>query len=292
MAGAATAIVAAAAIAIVIASREPAPAGGDEALTLSSRDATLAATLVLPETGRRPWPAVVMVHGSGRMTAADMIGGVGRRLLSMGVAVLAYDKRGVGGSTGEYTGIGPANSVRMFDLLASDALAGVQALAGRRDIDATRIGLVGISQGGWIAPLAASRDPRVNFVITISGPAVTVGEEIAYSQLAGDDPGSIQGLADAEIDRRMAAFTGPHGYDPAPILASMRAPSFWVLGERDRSIPLRQTVAALTRLRDAGRPITLHVMPGVNHGMRDPGTGRAADMWEPITRWLQLRKIL
>ena len=126
----------------------------------------------------------------------------------------------------------------------------------------------------------------------VSGPAVTVGEEIAYSQLAGDDPGSLQGLDDAEIDRRIAAFTGPHGYDPAPTLASMTAPSFWVLGERDRSIPLRQTVAALTRLRDGGRPIALHVIQAVNHGMRDASTGRPADMWPPIIQWLQLRKIL
>lgn len=71
--------------------------------------------------------------------------------------MLAYGKRGVGGSTGEYTSIGPGNSVLMFDLLAADVIAAVEALRARKDIDARRIGLVGISQGGWIAPLAASR---------------------------------------------------------------------------------------------------------------------------------------
>ena len=100
---------------------------------------------------------------------------------------------------GEYTGIGPANSERMFDLLAQDALAGVEALARRDDIDPARIGIFGVSQAGWIAPLAASRSNQVAFVVLLSGPAVTVGEEIAYSKVAGEDPGSLQGLTDDEI---------------------------------------------------------------------------------------------
>jgi hypothetical protein len=207
--------------------------------------------------------------------------------------VLAYDKRGVGSSTGEYASIGPANSVRMFDLLAADALAGVAALRARRDVDASRIGLVGFSQGGWIAPLAASRSPHVAFVVTISGPAVSVGEEIAYSRLAGEDPGSERGLSDEEIDRRLGGFNGPHGYDPITALRSMSAPSLWILGERDRSIPLQKTVAVLTDLATTGRkPITTHVFPGSNHGLRHVVTGEQPDYWRVIASWLRDRGVL
>ena len=129
-------------------------------IAVPNRSAVLSATLRLPDDGHAPYPAVILVHGSGRVTAQEQMDHAGRRLAALGLAVLAYDKRGVGRSTGEYSNVGVENSVRMFDLLASDAIAAVQALKRRRDIDSTRIGLVGFSQGGWIAPLAASQQRR------------------------------------------------------------------------------------------------------------------------------------
>jgi pimeloyl-ACP methyl ester carboxylesterase len=264
----------------------PASERRSETLTLLSKDAQLAATLHLPE-GTGPFPAAVLVHGSGRVDGARMVSSHGYSLLSMGVAVLAYDKRGVGRSTGEYTGIGPGNSERMFDLLATDALAGVDALAARRDIDPARIGILGVSQAGWIAPLAASRSPRVAFAILLSGPAVTVGEEIAYSRLAGEDPGSRPGLKDAEIAREFAAFKGPHGFDPAASIAAMPAPSLWILGERDRSLPVAETIANLERIKQTNkRSITVHVVKGANHGLRK-ATGEEPNFWPVVEEWLR-----
>jgi pimeloyl-ACP methyl ester carboxylesterase len=275
----------------------------DDALILKSRGATLAATIRLPDpgaggvakatAGAHPrYPGAVLVHGSGRVTGRELLERAGRRLTAMGFAVLGYDKRGVGGSTGEYTSIGPANSDRMFDLLADDALAGIAALKARRDVDPSRVGLVGFSQAGWIMPLAASRSRDVAFVVIISGPAVSVGEEIAYSKLAGEDPGSEQGIPDAEIERRMKAFKGPHGYDPVPVLRTLGTPSFWVLGEKDRSIPLVRTVSTLEDLaRTHSRPITVHVIPGVNHGLTD-STGRQPDVWRPLETWLRKQSVL
>jgi dipeptidyl aminopeptidase/acylaminoacyl peptidase len=260
---------------------------GPQQLTLESQDARLAATLMLPQDRRPPYPGVVLVHGSGQVTAAQMMGNA-NRLVRMGFAALIYDKRGVGGSTGEYSTIGPANSERMFGLLARDALAGVAALRARKDVDAKRVGLVGISQGGWIAPLAATIDDRIAFVVTISGPAVSVGEEIAYSRLAGEDPGSQQGVTDEEIATRMRAFQGPHGYDPLPTLTKLASPSLWILGEHDRSIPLRRTVEILNTLEtESRRPITTHVIPGVNHSLRNPVTGAFTDFWGVVAEWLK-----
>jgi dienelactone hydrolase len=280
----------------------PGPRPPDDSLTLDSRGASLAATVRLPDAsgadaspkaaGRR-YPGAVMVHGSGRVTGQELLERAGRRLIALGFAVLAYDKRGVGGSTGEYSSIGPANSDRMFDLLAADALAGIAALKARPDVDPARVGLVGFSQAGWIMPLAASRSRDVAFVVIISGPAVSVGEEIAYSSLAGEDPGSEQGLADVEIERRMKEFKGPHGYNPGPVLAALTTPSLWILGEKDRSIPLVRTVAVLNDLaKTRGRPISVHVIPGVNHRLMDPSTGRQPDIWRPIEAWLRSSQVL
>ena len=262
-----------------------------EKLSLASTNAQLAATLHLPAATTRV-PAVVLVHGSGRLTADAVARGMKDRLMGMGLAVLAYDKRGVGESTGEYTGIGPANSERMFDLLASDALAAVHALADHPAIDHSKIGLLGVSQGGWIAPLAASRSDKVAFVISLSGPAVTVGEEIAYSNLAGADPGSEAGLSESEIERRFAAFSGPHGYDPDRAIRQMRAPSLWIIGERDRSIPVARTIANLERVkRETSHPIEIRTMTGADHGMRHVDTGAPADIWQVIAGWLKARSI-
>jgi uncharacterized protein len=266
----------------------PASEPRTEQLTLNARDATLAATLHIPGGRRGRVPAVVLVHGSGRVTAAQMAANAARPLLAMGFAVLAYDKRGVGESTGDYTGIGPRNSVAMFDLLASDALAGVETLAKRADIDPSRIGLVGTSQGGWIAPLASSRSTQVAFVVCLSGPAVTVGEENAYSRLAGADPGSLQGLSEREIERGYAAFHGPHGYDPVPVIHAMQAPSLWILGELDRSLPVKQTVANLDKIRQEAGRVWIHIVPGADHGLRVQ-SGERPDIWRVVAAWLKDR---
>jgi dipeptidyl aminopeptidase/acylaminoacyl peptidase len=226
------------------------------------------------------------------MTADQMASYNAARLLDLGLAVLAYDKRGVGESTGEYTSIGPGNSERMFDLLAEDALAGVEALARRQDIDRSRIGIFGVSQAGWIAPLAASRSARVAFVVLLSGPAVTVGEEIAYSRVAGEDPGSLQGLTEEEIEREYKAFKGLHGFDPSAAIAAMHAPSLWIIGQNDRSLPVKPTIANLERIKSVeGRPISVHVVPGANHRLRTR-TGEQPDFWRVIGAWLKERGII
>ena len=82
------------------------------------------------------------------------------------MAGLAYDKRGVGQSTGDW-------EVADFDDLAEDSLAGLHMLRDREDIDGAQVGLWGASQGGWIGPLAASRSRNVAFVIAVSGPGIT-----------------------------------------------------------------------------------------------------------------------
>jgi len=127
----------------------------------------LAGTLVLPE-GPGAHPAVVLFHGSGPQ-ARDLF--TARWFASQGIAALAYDKRGVGESTGDFR-------VVPFMELCDDGLAAIGYLKSRNEIDAKRIGAWGLSQGGWLGPLAASRSADVAFVIAVSGPGVSPGEQM------------------------------------------------------------------------------------------------------------------
>ena len=88
-----------------------------------------------------------------------------------GIAALAYDKRGVGESGGDFRKV-------PFMELCDDGLGAIMYLKSRNEIDAKRIGVWGLSQGGWLGPLAASRSADVAFVIAVSGPGVSPGEQM------------------------------------------------------------------------------------------------------------------
>ena len=139
----------------------------EEAVRFVSGKVNLAGTLVLPE-GPGAHPAVVLFHGSGRQ-ARDLF--TARWFALQGVAALAYDKRGVGESAGDFRAI-------PFMELCDDGLAAIGYLKSRKEIDAKHIGVWGVSQGGWLGPLAASRSADVAFVIAVSGPGVSPDEQM------------------------------------------------------------------------------------------------------------------
>jgi len=263
-----------------------------ENVSFVSGEATIAGTLALPRSGSPPFPAAVIVHGSGPVARRD-VKGYARRLVPEGLAVLIYDKRGVGKSTGSYSLIGVPESEEKLGQLADDVAAAADLLARRADIDRSRIGLIGGSQAGWIMPLAASRSDHVSFVVAVSGPAVTYGQEVHFSQLTGEDAGPYGDLSEQEIARRMAVFSGPHGYDPTPVLEALSAPSLWLLGGKDRSVPTELSVNNLERIM-AIRPgvFDIRVFPNGNHDLRHSTTGRRLDYWTAIRAWLREQRII
>lgn len=234
-------------------------------------DIRLAYSLDLP-SGAGPFPAIVAGHGSGRVTRQQMEG-FARRWTAQGFAVLRYDKRGVGESTGTYSEVGTQASTTMIPLLASDVVAGVRFLRARPEIDALRVGLAGASQAGWILPHAARDLGGVPFMVLLSGPVCTVGLENYYSDLAD---GTSRPLDD--VYALLPAFSGSPGYDPLPALQAGNTPTFWLLGDDDRSIPVRTTVANLVALAAAGKPYEWRTYPGLGHGL-DPG------VWTDIEAW-------
>jgi dienelactone hydrolase len=233
----------------------------------------LSGTLTLPP-GRGRHPAVAFVHGSGATTRA-YLPDLQALLVRNGVAVLAYDKRGIGQSGGAYPGESPTPET--IDVLARDATAAVHFLAGQPEIDPARVGLAGHSQAGWIMPLAASRDAGVRFLVIFSGPAVTAEENDLYQNLTGE--GDVpQQLSDEEIDAQVLA-AGPGGVDPIPWIRKLQVPALWLYGGRDEHIPARLSVRRLEPIAsEPGRDFSIEVYPKANHALVETTTGLTSEM--------------
>jgi pimeloyl-ACP methyl ester carboxylesterase len=140
---------------------------------------TLAGTLTEPE-GPGPFPALILISGSGAQDRDETIFEhkpflvLADTLTRRGIAVLRLDDRGVGGSTG-------STSSSTSDDFAGDVLAGMAFLRTRSELDPRRIGLMGHSEGGIIAPMVAARSPDVAFIVLMAGTGLP-GEEILYLQ--------------------------------------------------------------------------------------------------------------
>jgi uncharacterized protein len=165
-----------------------------EDVVLNDGSVKLAGNLTLPRT-TGPHPAVILIHGAGGTIPTRDFGYWSTYFAGHGIAVLAFDKRGGGASTGD------ANTATYEDL-ADDVLAGLAMLEKRSDIDPHCIGLYGMSNGGYIAPLAAQRsNGRVAFITVRSGSARRVGRNIAYE--VGNDLRS-EGFTETEVQRGVA----------------------------------------------------------------------------------------
>jgi len=139
----------------------------------------LAGTLTIP-AGKGRFPAVVLVTGSGPQNRDEAIMGhkpfavIADFLSRNGIAVLRYDDRGVAGSKGSFAGSTTLD-------FADDAEAAFGYLAARPEVDPKRVGILGHSEGGLIAPIVAARNPAVGFIVLLAGPGVR-GDQLILAQ--------------------------------------------------------------------------------------------------------------
>jgi len=168
----------------------------------------LEGTLTLPR-GKGPFPCALLITGSGPEDRDETIFGhrpfkvLADHLTRNGIAVLRVDDRGVGGTTGSVRGATSED-------FASDVLAGVEFLSTRAEVDKRRIGLIGHSEGGMIAPLVATRSKDVAFVVLLAGPGVRGDSLMLLQSLAARRTLGVSeaNLArEAEVLRRLARAT-------------------------------------------------------------------------------------
>lgn len=166
---------------------------------------SLAGTFTRPP-GDGPFPAVLLISGSGPQDRDEALLGhrpflvLSDHLTRSGLAVLRFDDRGVGESGGDFASATSAD-------FASDVLAGVAYLKTRADVDASKIGLAGHSEGGLVAPMAAVRSSDVAFIVLMAGPGVA-GERILYAQgaLIGRAGGASEETIAKNMERQRAIF--------------------------------------------------------------------------------------
>jgi hypothetical protein len=152
-----------------------------EELFFSNGDVKLAGTLMLPDN-EGPHPAMVTIHGSGQSHrgSGDYAYDEAyiRHFVSQGIATLFYDKRGNGNSSGDWRLYN--DRPHSFPDLAQDAIEAVRLLRQRDDISPDQIGVWGISQAGWLGPMAAALTTEIAFVIALSAPGVTPSAQMNF----------------------------------------------------------------------------------------------------------------
>lgn len=275
----------------------------EQEVTIASGGVQLAGTLVLPP-GDGPFPAVVMVPGSGPLTRRTARY-IADYLAYHGVAALATDKRGTGGSDGEWNGLSHRD-------WAGDAEAQLDFLASRPEIDPQRLGLFASSEGGYVAPLVASRRPDVRFLVCRVCPALPhpiVIRDMTLGRLRR------RGLPESDVEEARRLLNGMMrfalegtGYDALVAharsgrgtawrrvvpMAEIPAPGapYWdryrgllevdprryypdyegrmlvILGEQDERILLARHRPAFEALADSGVDLTRWVVEGASHGL-------------------------
>jgi len=236
-------------------------------VTIPAQGAQLAGAITEPP-GPAPHPGIVIVHGAerGERYFYDVWVGV---YASMGFAVLTYDKRGVGSSTGIYPGEFPTTEA--LNTYADDAAAARDFLARRPGIDPSRTGFHGGSQGGWTVPLAIMRHGGAAFAVLVSAPATTVDQTDLWASFTG---GGATAPSESN-DQMLADVRGSSGgYDPMAALRAMTVPAIWVLGTNDRTVPTAVCVELLNAMHKPN--FTVHLVP-TGHGLLVNPTGLLGD---------------
>ena len=276
----------------------------------------LGGTLTKPSGATGRLPAVVTITGSGQQDRDELIpyaGGIrlfrqiADTLSRRGIAVLRLDDRGVGASGGN-----PMNATSAD--FADDIRAAVVFLRARPDIDPDRIGLVGHSEGGVIAPMVAATDRRLRAIVLMAAPGEP-GIEISMAQnrfvvehdstLTPSQRDSILRAARASLDpaRQSNAWLKSWlAFDPAPLAREMKSPTLIVQGATDRQVPVDQAEKLAALIRAGGnRDVTVKVIPATNHLFLPDSSGDfrgynklktnqvTGDVLGPITEWLVAR---
>ena len=203
------------------------------------------AGMLFTPDGEGPFPVAVIIHGSGPSFRDNTwYLSVTQHLQTNGVAVLLPDKRGSEKSQGNWIGVG-------FDELATDTSAAVSYVRSRPEFEGSPIGLVGMSQGGWIAPIVASQDTDLAFVVSMSGATVPTVRQLLHEEIHNMSPYTWPFIA-----RMLAPITSSHvlkmdhvrafaDFDPIPFWQEVETSKFFAFGGGDTNVPVEESLEVI-----------------------------------------------
>jgi len=253
----------------------------------------LSGTMLLPRSDQLT-AAAVIIHGSGdsdRNNLWYML--IAHHLAGQGIAVLLPDKRGCGKSNGEWR-------TASFEDFGRDTLAGVEATQATQGIDPKRVGLLGISQGGWIAPLAASITRDLAFVINVSGTTVTPNEQLLHESRRNVrdmgfpelTEGAMAPVAAWIAKQRRPVWWNKNGdFDPLPYWEGLALPALIVYGAEDEedNVPVARSVELVQEIERQGTKteFTIKVYPDSGHDLFLPETKTIRpDFLHLLSEWI------
>ena len=285
------------------------PYRAEEVRVTAPEGHVLAGTLTVP-IGRGPFPGAVLITGLSAnnrnngdppwMPLRDVADALTRR----GMIVLRVDDRGVEHSTGDRA------SSTTFDE-ADDVRTEIRWLKQRRDVDASRIALVGYSEGGLVAPMVAADDVTIAAIVTLAGPGVP-GPVVARYQIEAAvvrDTSIAPFAREAEIQRQLAdSLTARErsylGIDPLSYARRVRCPALVLQGATDLQVPPRSAEHLALAMRAGGnRDVSVRVFPGISHSFLPdpvgvssgwaalPGFMMSPDVLRTIMDWVDARLV-
>lgn len=197
----------------------------------------LAGMLFIPKQTKN-YPLAIIINGSGYSKRNNVwYLSIVKHLQDNGIAVLFPDKRGSEKSQGNWVGANP-------ELLSTDTESAIKFIKSQDSLSYTNIGLLGISQGGWIAPITASKNKDLSFIVSISG-TIANGDE----QLLHEETNTIAKYTYKPIAKLIAPLTTKNlkkkerikvftDFDPLPYWKKTETPTFFAYGENDPNAPI------------------------------------------------------
>ena len=232
---------------LVAAGTPPAAAFDAHEVSFLSHGTTLSGTLIVPRSPVVAAAVYVQGAGSDPRSASQA-----EALAQFGIAVLVYDKRGVGRSGGVYVGDKPGDvnvSRQNLRLLTDDATAAMDTLRKEQGLREVPKGFIGSSQAGWIIPQAALKTNGVRFMVLWSGAVETTHEDVEFEQLAAAPDfwdkhthAELPSLMNDPANRIEFAWAD---YDPREALGRLKIPGLWLFGGRDRNADVDLSIERL-----------------------------------------------
>jgi dipeptidyl aminopeptidase/acylaminoacyl peptidase len=231
----------------------------------------LAGMLFVPE-GEGPFPAVIVIHGSGTSRRDNpWYLALTSHLQQQGVVVLLPDKRGSVGSGGNWR-------TSSLEDLATDTIAALEFLSNQERIEISKLGIIGMSQGGQIAPVVAAEADDLDFIVNVVGSSLPIYDVLHYEETNNlRELGLLPGVSDLiaypstfilrEFSQR-EFWDAVGNFDPLAYWREVEVPAMVLYGSEDTNVPSEESKARLESLKKDN--IVVFIFDGSGHALEDP----------------------